>query len=132
VWNSDPAASITVTICAVNVRCKPPKVLGLHGVADMAAQRVNGSIRYADGNTITFDAQNPQVGPPRIALNNSSPILLPRPFRTLFTQRCEQVNGYLFALRRSAPGSSPDKNNYVNLSISSLGRIDPTSCRNVG
>jgi hypothetical protein len=67
VINRDEART-TVTICAVNVRCKDPATLGVDQSVDMAAGEVNGDIRYADGYTVKFDAVNPDVGAPYIEL----------------------------------------------------------------
>ncbi len=65
-----PGATITVTICAVNVRCKDPVTLGRGQSVDMGAGRVNGTIRYPNGYTFNFEAFNPDVGEPWVAVTD--------------------------------------------------------------
>jgi hypothetical protein len=63
-------AGITVTICAVNVTCKAPAKLGFEQSADMAAGRVNGSLVYADGFRVDFEAYNPIAAAPWIKVTD--------------------------------------------------------------
>jgi hypothetical protein len=68
------APGITVQICAVDVSCKEPQKLGVGdsvGAANDTSSTadVNGSIRYADGYEVKFEADNPDVGPPWISVN---------------------------------------------------------------
>ena len=63
--------TITVTICAVNVRCKAPETIGRGQSVEMAAGRVDGHIRYPNGYTFRFEAFNPAVGEPWVAVTDA-------------------------------------------------------------